>query len=322
MPLASLEFSDLILLPTGQAVLKGLPGLDRRLQPVSKEDEEEASIIREALSSDKFRNKVTFRYKHRGRNYRVARYNDIEQGPTLFLRRLPEIVPDIQDLGLVDDVLDWLLSEKQQRGLVLLIGPQASGKTTCAASFIAARLRLFGGHAVSFEIPVEMPLAGPHGEYGWCFQEELESEDELAGHIERSHRYASPNLIYVGEIRGKHAASETLRVALGSAEQIVITTLHGQDIVTAMDRLIGWAREIDGNMAAQNLAHSLLAVIHLELATIDGEKMLRMPEFLLFPFSERAKGMRAKIRDMKWSGLENDIMEQCNIARVRGLKDL
>ncbi|MEG2005630.1 MAG: type II secretion system protein E, partial [Bilophila sp.] len=153
----------------------------------------------------------------------------------------------------------------------------------------------------------------------YCFQSEILSEQELAVQIERAHRYASPNLIFIGEIRTRFAALEVLRVALGSSQQLVVATIHGLDIITALERLLNWARELDGN-AAQNLANSLLAVIHQELHLDNGKRVLRIPQFLLVPFSESAKAIRSKIREGQLHSLGDDMREQRNrILYNRGL---
>ena len=47
-----------------------------------------------------------------------------------------------------------------------------------------------------------------------------------------------------------------------------------------------------------------------------------MPEFLLVPFRERQKGVRAKIRDGKLAALENDITEQRNMALMNRLGEI
>ena len=61
-----------------------------------------------------------------------------------------------------------------------------------------------------------------------------------------------PDIIYIGEIRNKYAASEALRVSLGSDDQIVVATIHGLDVPAALDRLATFAREIDGEVATSN----------------------------------------------------------------------
>lgn len=323
MALADLNFSDLILMQNGRAFLKGTPELDQQLKPLGPElvDTTEMEGLAEAVDrafSTRRGELENVRVRFGELTFRVANYHGVD-GPAYFLRRLADRVPDLEELGLGANLTDWLVHPDRQKGLVLFCGPQSSGKTTSAAAFIASRLRRHGGHMVSLEAPVEMPLAGPQGEFGYAFQTEVKSEADLARHIERSHRYSGPNILYVGEIRSKYAASEVLRVSLGSANQLVVSTIHGLDIITALDRLMTWARELDGEVSCQNLAHSLLAIVYQELVTLDGQRELRVPETLLVPFSEKSRSIRSKLRDGKLASLAEDILEQRNRIAFQGM---
>lgn len=331
MSLAEYDFSDLILLPDGRAFFKGTPEGDQQVVSVPEytddaveEQEEVATLL--PLVERKFEETRTtddpflgcVRIRHQGVSYRAAGHIGIE-GRAYFLRRLAETVPDFSSLLLPMGVDNWLLEAENSKGLILFCGPQGSGKTTSAGSFVASRLRRHGGHSVSFENPVEMPLAGPHGVHGFCFQTEIREEAELGRHIERAHRFASPNIILIGEIRSTFTASEALRVSLGSSQQLVVATLHGLDITTALDRLLGWARESDGDMACQNLAHSLLAIVYQELTSTNGKRTLNVPQFLLIPFTDGSKGIRAKLRECRLLSLEDDIREQRNRIKLQGI---
>lgn len=323
MSLTDLSFSDLILMHDGRAFLKGTPEMGQQLVPITDDmvDTGELEGLSDAVerafpvSRGELEN---VRVRFGNLTFRVANYRGVD-GPAYFLRRLAESVPDLEELGLGQDLTEWLLGAERQKGLVLFCGSQASGKTTSAAAFIASRLRRHGGHMVSLEAPVEMPLAGPQGPHGYGFQTDVKSEADLATHIERAHRYSGPNIVYVGEIRSKFAASEVLRVSLGSANQLVVSTIHGLDIITALDRLVTWAREMDGEVACQNLAHSLLAVIYQELVTEEGHIMARVPESLLIPFSDKGRTIRAKLRDGKLGSLSEDILEQRNRIAFQGM---
>lgn len=334
MALHEQDFTDLILLPDGRGLLKGVPGHDQQLVPVRDEDGVELTGLPGALESSFLssvpsaceaspgvrRHPDTIRFEHCDVRYRVAAFDNVDSGRTWFLRRLAESVPALESIGLPEQLVTWLSAEEQSQGLVLISGPQASGKTWTAAALIAARLRLYGGHGVTFENPVEMPLTGPHGQHGYCFQTEILGEHELAAHIERAHRYGSPNIIHIGEIRSKYAATEALRVSLGSSRQMVVATIHGLDAVAALDRLLTWARELEGEAASRNLENSLLAVIHQDLASVNGKRTLRCPEFLLVPFRDEFKGIRAKLKDGNLGDLRNDIREQRNRVNFRGLE--
>lgn len=307
MPLADMQFSDLLLFPDGSARLKGCPGAGPQLVPVPTDCTREVADLPDLLSRHE---QATLRYRHNGITYRVARIDDVDGKRIWFLRRLAEAVPSFASLGLLPVLCSWLMGPEQRQGLVLFSGAQASGKTTTASAFVAGRLEVYGGHSVTFENPAELPLAGSWGQYGYCFQTEITSESELAQEIERAHRYASPDIIFIGEIRTRHAALEALRVSLGSSRQLVVATIHGLDVITALDRLVTWACELDGDNARQNLADALLAVVHLSLESgPDGRRCLASPQFLLLPFKESSRGIRVKLRNGQFHTLTDDMRE-------------
>jgi twitching motility protein PilT len=288
------KFSDLILYERGVegSLLKGTLENGFKVSSVPEEDFAELrnllNVVSKAyLDCDAG---LSLRISHGGIFYRSALFEDTGTGRVFFLRRLPASVPDFADLGgLPERAVQWVLREDHSKGLLLFSGAQASGKTTSAAAYIAARLRAFGGHAITFEHPVEMPLAGKHGPNGVCFQREIASESELPQHIERTHRYASPNIVFIGEIRTEAAASEALRVALGSERQLVVATIHGIDLTSALSRMLTWATAAYGTVARQDLSEVLAGVIHQRLVQdSSGAFKLEVPELLLMPFAKRS----------------------------------
>lgn len=96
--------------------------------------------------------------------------------------------------------------------------------------------------------------------------------------------------------------------------------MHGFDLVTALDRLVTMAREIDGEIASQNLAQGLLAVVHQQLEQDDdGKKVLKVPQFLLAPFTDKYAGLRAKIKNNEMAGLQEEMREQENTIQFMGI---
>jgi len=330
MPLSDLVFSDLILLPDGTAALKGCPEQGQQLVPVpDKFLPEVKDLPRLLLKAVEERRKMdptidarpeaaTLRYEHNGVYYRVADLQDVDSGRTWFLRRIPAKVPNLRKLGLPEYLVEWLLRPEQRQGLILVAGAQAAGKTTTASALVAARLNLHGGHAVTYENPAEHILGGRHGSHGLCFQSEIHGEQELASKIERSHRFGSPNIIFIGEIRTKHAAVESLRIAQGSKQQLVIATIHGFSLQAALERLVNWAREMDAN-ASENLASALLAVIFQDLEAEPRHE--KVPQFLLVPFTSDQTTVRAKIRENQLLALQDEMRGQRNNF-LHGLKQL
>ena len=267
-------------------------------------------MLKEALLQ---RRQPTVRFEHQGILYRVSHLAQ-NSANVFFLRRLPDVVPSLDSLGLPSYLTKWLLAPEQCMGLVVVSGRQTSGKTTFASSLIVARLRKFGGHAVTFENPAELPLSGAWGEFGYCFQTEIANENALAKEIEHAHRYGSPDIIFIGEIKTRHAAVEAMRVALGSNRQLVVATIHGQDTETALNRLTTWAKEVEGNNALQNLRQTLLAVIHLRLEEHwDPDKqqdtfVLRCPDPLLVSFKDQhSHAIRAKLEAGQFHDLSSEM---------------
>jgi twitching motility protein PilT len=323
MALKELDFSDLILTEssTESWFIKGLPQFGQGLCPVDPELRPELTELLQAVQAayEKADPSVSLRVTVGGLSFRVAVYTDVLSGKTFFLRRLADSIPDFLALGLRNQVANWLLKEEHSKGVVLFCGPQCSGKTTSAAAYIKARLSRYGGHCITFEHPVEMPLAGRHGESGYCWQSEIASETELPVHIERTHRYSSPNIVFIGEIRTKHAATEALRVALGSSKQLVVATIHGITLTAALDRLLTWAREIEGAVAQQNLAQTLAGVIFQELEFNENLQAQRLKsEFLLLPFDSSSGPTRAKLHDGNLF-LDDDIFKQKNSIELDGM---
>lgn len=326
MPFSDLNFSDLLLFQEAEKppLLKGLLGKGNNVSQVPYEYLAEVVELQRALREERerFPGVQGWRFRHKGRTYRATPYTDADNGEVIFLRLLPERAPVMAELGVQDFIMEWLLHPKNNTGLVLFCGAQSSGKTTLAASYIKERLSRFGGHAVTFENPIEVPLSGMHGENGVCFQSEICTDIELSKAVELSHRCGSPNIIFIGEIKGKHTAAEALRLSLGSQGQVIVSTLHGMDIPAALDRLSGWASEVDGDMALQNLSHGLLTIVQLELLDAETKKVLTAKNFLFCPFNERHKGIRGRIKRREFDALGNDITSQNNIVFASGSSGL
>lgn len=320
MSLQNHPFTDLVISSTGAASLRGVPGQGIKMIPIpedcKKEVAEMPQLLREAWMQ---KNIPAIRFEHNGVIYRVSRAPDIAFGDCWFLRRMPAKVPTLENIGIPKHIGNWLVHEQINHGLTLLSGSQGSGKTTTASALIKTRLQLYGGLAVTFESPAEMPLSGMYGDFGQCIQTELLSENDLPDMIQRSHMFGQPNIIFIGEIKSAVAAMEALRASLGSKEQMVVATIHGTNLMSALQRLLLWGKEIDGNNASINLAQSLSAIIHLSLENEGARKKLHVPEFLLVPYQgELSTSVRSKIKAGQLQGLESDINRSKNMILHSG----
>lgn len=323
-------FSDLILCRHGPFFAKGIPGTGPGLLDLSclgSEVVEELALMAQELDERGVgRQKAAERYTRHGVRYRVSAEEDIRAGSTWFLRRMPESVPALESLDLRPSfVRDWLMGSDMGSGLCLFAGAQASGKTTLASAATAWRLARFGGHCVTFEAPAEMPLAGPHGPRGYCWQTEIAGEEDLPRHLVRAHMFASPDIIYVGEIKTATAAVEALRMALGSPRQVLVATIHGTDVVSALRRLLDWAVHGEGASAAGDLAMTLSTILLLDLkADGSGRRWLEVPQCLLVPRQgcPLAPAIRAQLAGGDLAGLAETMARQRARLERAGLQGL
>jgi len=136
----------------------------------------------------------------------------------------------LADLGMSQDDLEKLTrSIKKSYGMILSTGPTGSGKTTS----IYALLRLLNQrqkNITTIEDPVEYRIKGVN-------QINVNPKTGLTfAHGLRSILRQDPNIIFVGEIRDTETAGIAVNAALTG--HLVLSTLHTNDAVTALPRLI------------------------------------------------------------------------------------
>lgn len=141
------------------------------------------------------------------------------------------IVMELSDLGLSSRAFDTYNDMLERKsGLLLVCGPTGCGKTTTLYSTIAKISKGGNYNIVTIEDPVEFQLEGinqmqTQEEIGFTFAEGLRTILRL-----------SPEVIFVGEIRDQETAK--IAVESGLTGQLVLTTLHAQDSVGALFRLL------------------------------------------------------------------------------------
>ncbi len=153
-------------------------------------------------------------------------------GEKVVLRLLPKEAPikELSQLGMEEDTLsNWSELLKTPSGLLLVVGPTGSGKTTTLYASLR-KITTAAVNVVTVEDPIEyrLPLVNQtqvHPEIGLTFA-------TLLRHILRQ----DPDIIFVGEIRDEETASIAFRAALTG--HLVLSTLHTQDAVEAVTRLL------------------------------------------------------------------------------------
>ncbi len=136
----------------------------------------------------------------------------------------------LTDLGMSEDDLKTLTSAfNKSYGMVLSTGPTGSGKTTS----IYAILKILNArekNLTSIEDPVEYRIIKANQ-----IQVNVKTNLTFANGL-RSILRQDPNVIFVGEIRDNETAGIAINAALTG--HLVFSTLHTNDAVTAIPRLI------------------------------------------------------------------------------------
>jgi twitching motility protein PilT len=172
-------------------------------------------------------------------------------------RLIPRKVPGLEQLGLPAVLHDLALSPQ---GLLLVTGPTGQGKTTtqaCLIDIVNTNQRL---HVVTIEDPIEYVHRNKRSVVD---QREVGSDTASFRAALRHVLREDPDVILIGEMRDL----ETVAAALTAAEtgHLVIATLHTNDAVQAIDRIIDVFPAHQQDQVRTQLAFSLLAVVSQRL---------------------------------------------------------
>jgi type IV pilus assembly protein PilB len=138
-------------------------------------------------------------------------------------------VPPLEELGFSAASMEHLrFFLRHQHGMILVVGPTGSGKTTSLSSALAS-IRSERTNIITIEDPVEYQLPGVN-------QTQINSKINLTfASALRSILRQDPDVVLVGEIRDE----ETARIAMQAAQtgHLVLSTLHTDDAPSCVTRL-------------------------------------------------------------------------------------
>lgn len=186
---------------------------------------------------------MSFRVGYLNRLYRVTLIKSVD-GVLAECRSQPRELIPLGQIGLPPQVRNWTLNERLCKGgLILVVGPVGSGKTTTCAAIAKARVELFGGVLLTIEDPAELPMHGRIGN-GLCIQYEIETQDDFveAGRLAlRCYPADKAGIMFIGEIRDSKSAALALRASLDG--RLVVATMHGDSVISALKRIVSFTTE-------------------------------------------------------------------------------
>lgn len=202
-------------------------------------------------------------YQFDGIRFRLS-YQKLANGQEwVILRRISSRVPSLEELSIAPHIIEHLRRIGKRDGLVLISGPTGHGKTTTSFALFADFMKRYGGVGISIEDPVEYILDGAVGDYGYCYQVEVDNHEDWTTPLKRALRW-TPRYLLVGEVRSPRAAEQILRAA--TTGHLVITTIHAGSVEESFMGLLHLAEQSIGHNANYMLAQGLTAAWHQTLS--------------------------------------------------------
>lgn len=246
-----------------------------------------------------------------GRRFRVNAY--YQQGHmAASLRAIPAEIPDPRMLGLPERILT--LADRPH-GLLLVVGPTGSGKTTTLSCLVDRINRNRSCRIITIEDPIEYVHKSRKATVE---QREVGSDTKSFPAALKYILRQDPDVILIGEMRDY----ETVSSALTAAEtgHLVLATLHSNDAPQTIDRIIDVFPSHQQEQARSQLAASLLGVVSQRLLPKrGGEGRTPVMEIMM-----ATTAIRALIRDQRMHqaiGVMESSMRDGNITMDRALRN-
>lgn len=221
----------------------------------------------------------------------------------IVMRRIQTTIPSLQSLDLPPIYSDLIM---EKRGLILVVGPTGSGKSTSLASMLQHRNLNGYGHIVTIEDPIEYLL-----EHKNCIvtQRDVGIDTYSFGIALKNALRQTPDVIVIGEIRDK----ETMEHAVVFAEtgHLCLATLHANNANQAIERIINFFPEERHKQILLNLSMNLKAVLSQRLVpNVHGTRSVAL-EIML---------NHGLIRNLIQEGRVKELKEQIEKGRDEGMQ--
>jgi len=246
------------------------------------------------------------------------RINVFRQRGTMSLvaRRVNPTIPPFEDLHLpkvLENVCD------QTQGLILVVGPANSGKTTTIAAMIDFINRTQSCHIVTIEDPIE-----------YLFQDKkaIVTQREVGLDVrdfEEALRYflhQDPDVVFVGEMRDVKTVTAVMRAV--ESGHLVFGTMHSANATQAVHRLLDLFPQAERGLMRQTLSQTIKAIISQMLVPSikEGVDMMPVLEILLanpmvrkLISEEREADLPSVIRSCQNEGMQDFTYNICELIK-------
>jgi twitching motility protein PilT len=174
--------------------------------------------------------------------------------------RISSPPPALDSIGLTEQILKRIKTDP--RGLLIITGPTASGKTATALSILDWFNHNGAGHIVTIEDPIEYPM-----ESDKCLftQREVGSDVDTFSQGLFDAMRLSPEALLCGEIRDRESAQ--MAIMGGESGALMLVTTHGRSITGTLRKILAFTGP-EAPAMREVLAGSLMGVIRQELVPL------------------------------------------------------
>ena len=219
-------------------------------------------------------------------------------------RRLPFEVPNIQNLGFSDTILQ--LTEKRQ-GLILITGGTGSGKSTTLATMVQKISSELEGHIITIEDPIEYLY--PHSK-ALINQREIGIDSPSFSDALKSALRQDPDLVVIGELRDPESMATALTIA--ETGHLVLATLHTNNAAGTITRLVDVFPPEKQEIVRMNLSMSLVGILSQQLIpNIENGRSLALEILINTP------SIKALIRENNIHQIDNYILSGAKDGMIR-----
>ena len=226
---------------------------------------------------------------------------------SLVARRVNTVIPPFEELHL-PSTLEKICDSRQ--GLVLVVGPTGSGKTTTIASMIDYISRTQACHIITVEDPIEYLFKD---QKAIVSQREIGIDtkdfDETLTYLMRQ----DPDVVFIGEMRDAKTVTAGMRAT--ETGHLVFGTMHSANASQAVHRLLDLFPQSERELVRQTLSLAIRAVISQVLLPCLIEGVDRIPAVEILIANAAARKLIAEDR-------EADLPSVIRSSQEEGMQDL
>src|SRR5690554_353292 len=215
----------------------------------------------------------------------------------------------LQVVNLPSDIVDYF--RDQEKGLVLVTGPTGSGKSTTLSRIVDEINAVHSRMIVTVEDPIEYLHRSKRS---IVVQRELGVDAPSFSEALTAAMRQDPDVIMIGEIRDHATAAAALSAA--QTGHLVFSTLHTQDSVRTINRMIELFPPHERDTARVLFAESLVGIVSQRLLPRIGKGRVAATEIL--------KGtLRVKdlVRDEDRTSELYDVLREARLDGMRAFDD-